>query len=141
MERKWIRAPKRCEIAPSGRGGVVPLEIPNETERENRFSAEVRASRGGEAGTGIVGGSGVRRRASVARPSVYLGVEPAALAQEGAGDEPEAVADRELVLDEVRLAEAGVRIVPLVGAEARHDEEGEADEHVGREHVEPDLHG
>lgn len=70
---------------------------------------------------------------------MYLGVEPAALPEEGAGDEPEAVAHAKLVLDHVALGQARVRIVPLVRAESRHHEEGEADEHVGGEHVQPDL--
>lgn len=70
---------------------------------------------------------------------MYLRVEPAALSEEGTGDEPETVADGKLVLDYVALGQTRVRIVPLVRAEARHHEEGEAHEHVGGEHVEPDL--
>lgn len=34
---------------------------------------------------------------------MYLGVEPAALAQKGAGDEPETVADAKLILDHFAL--------------------------------------
>lgn len=70
---------------------------------------------------------------------MYLGIEPAALPEEGAGDEPETVADAKLVLDHVALGQTRMRIVPLVRAEASHHEEGEAHEHVGGEHVEPDL--
>lgn len=70
---------------------------------------------------------------------MYLRVEPAALSEKGAGDEPETVADGKLVLDHVALGQTRMRIVPLVGAEARHHEQGEAHEHVGGEHVEPDL--
>lgn len=33
-----------------------------------------------------------------------------------------------------------MRVVPLVGREAGHDEESEADEEIGSEDVEPDLH-
>lgn len=75
------------------------------------------------------------------KKGVYLGIESAALSEKGAGDEPEAVADGELVLDDLGLAQTGMGIVPLVGRESRHHEEGEADEHVGREHVKPYLHG
>lgn len=70
---------------------------------------------------------------------MYLRVEPAALPEEGAGDEPETIADAKLVLDHVALSQARMRIVPFVRAEARHHEEGEAHEHVGGEHVEPNL--
>lgn len=57
---------------------------------------------------------------------VYLRVEPAALSEEGAGDEPETVADGKLVLDHVALGQTRMRIVPLVRAEACHHEEGKA---------------
>lgn len=70
---------------------------------------------------------------------MYLRVEPAALSQEGAGDKPETVADAKLVLDHVAVGQTRVRIVPLVRAEARHHKEGETHEHVGGEHVKPDL--
>ena len=59
---------------------------------------------------------------------VYLGVESGALPQEGSSYEPETVRHGELVLHDVRLCEAGVRVVPLVGGEASHHEEGEADQ-------------
>lgn len=71
---------------------------------------------------------------------MYLGVEPASLSQEGAGDEPEAVADAKLILDNLAVGHARVRAVPLVRAEPRHHEEGEADEHVRGQHVQPNLH-
>jgi len=70
---------------------------------------------------------------------VYLGVEPAALPEEGASDEPETVADAELVLHYVALGQTRMRIVPLVRAEACHHEESEAHQHVSGEHVKPDL--
>ena len=57
---------------------------------------------------------------------VYLRVEPAALSEEGTGDEPETVADSKLVLYHVALGQTRMRIVPLVRAEACHHEEGEA---------------
>lgn len=72
---------------------------------------------------------------------MYLGVQPAALPKERSSDEPEAVADAELVLDDVALREARVRIVPLVRAEPGHYEQGEAHQHVRGQHVQPDLHG
>ena len=34
----------------------------------------------------------------------------------------------------------GVRVVPLVRGEARHDKQGEGDEDVGGQHVQPDLY-
>lgn len=70
---------------------------------------------------------------------MYLGVEPAALPKESASDEPETVADAKLVLDHIALSHTRMRIVPLVRTEPRHHEEGEADEHVGGEHVKPNL--
>lgn len=72
---------------------------------------------------------------------LYLRVEPAALSEERAGDEPEAVAHAKLVLDDVAFGETGVGVVPLVGAESSHHEEGEADQHVRGQHVQPDLDG
>lgn len=72
---------------------------------------------------------------------MYLGVEPAALPEERAGDKPEAVADAKLVLDDVAFPQTRVRIVPLVRAESSHNEEGEAHQHVRGQHVQPDLHG
>lgn len=54
-----------------------------------------------------------------------LGVEARSLPEEGTSNEPEAVGYGELVLDDVRLRGAGVRVVPLVGREPRHDKEGE----------------
>lgn len=71
---------------------------------------------------------------------LYLGVESAALSEKCAGDEPEAVADGELVLHEIGLAHTRMWIVPLVGRETRHDEERETDEHVGRQNVQPNFH-
>lgn len=72
---------------------------------------------------------------------LYLWVEPAALSEESASDEPETVADSELVLDDVVFRQTRMRIVPLVRTESCHDEEGEADQHIGREDVKPDFHG
>ena len=43
-----------------------------------------------------------------------LGVEPRALAEEGAGDEPEAVVDAELVLHDIIVHHTRMGIVPLV---------------------------
>ena len=62
------------------------------------------------------------------------------LSEEGAGDEPEAVVDAELVLHHVIVHHAGVRVVPLVGGEPGHDEQGEAHQDVGGQHIQPDLH-
>ena len=75
------------------------------------------------------------------RLSTNLGIQPGALAQQCARDEPETVADAELVLHHVIVVEAGVRVVPLVRTEARHHEHGEGDDHVGSHDVQPDLHG
>ena len=44
-------------------------------------------------------------------------------------------------MDHLGGAAAVRQAVPLVGREARHDEEREAHEQVGRQHVDPDLHG
>lgn len=70
---------------------------------------------------------------------IYLGVQSWALSKERAGDEPETVGDAELVFDDIRLGEAGMRVVPFVGREPGHDEEREADEEVGGQDVEPDF--
>lgn len=61
------------------------------------------------------------------------------MSKERAGDEPETVGDAELVFDDIRLGEAGMRVVPFVGREPGHDEEREADEEVGGQDVEPDF--
>ena len=70
----------------------------------------------------------------------HLRVETGALAQQRARDEPEGVADAELVLHHVTLNVARVRVVPLVGREPGHHEHGEGHEHVGGHYVQPDLH-
>lgn len=44
----------------------------------------------------------------------YLGVEVRSLLHEGANSEPEAVGQRELVLNQIVLLVARVRVVPLV---------------------------
>ena len=62
------------------------------------------------------------------------------LSEEGASDEPEAVIDAELVLHHVIVHHTGVRIVPFIRGEPGHDEQGEADQDIGGEHIEPDLH-
>lgn len=69
-----------------------------------------------------------------------LRVETGALTQQRARDEPEGVADAELVLHHVAVKVAGVRVVPLVGGEPGHHEHGEGDEDVGSHYVQPDLH-
>ena len=57
------------------------------------------------------------------------------LSEEGSRDEPEWVWDAELVLHDLALGDAGVRVVPLVRAEPGHHEEGERHQHVGRKNV------
>lgn len=70
-----------------------------------------------------------------------LWVQSGALSQECAGNEPETVRHRELVLHHVRLLVARVRIVPLVRGEARHHKQRERDQHVRGQHIQPDLDG
>lgn len=70
-----------------------------------------------------------------------LWIKARALSQECAGYEPEAVRHRKLVLDDVVLLVARMRIVPLVRREARHNKQRERDEHVGGQDVQPDLDG
>ena len=63
------------------------------------------------------------------------------LSEECSRYEPEGVGNRELVLHKLGLRFAGMRIVPLVGGEARHDEQGEAHQDVGGEDVTMHGHG
>ena len=62
------------------------------------------------------------------------------LSEESASDEPEAVIDAKLVLHHVIVHHTGVRIVPFIRGEPGHDEQGEADQDIGGENIEPDLH-
>ena len=62
------------------------------------------------------------------------------LSEERASDEPEAVVDAELVLHHVVVHHTGVRVVPLIGGEPRHDKQGETHQDVGGQHIQPDLH-
>ena len=57
------------------------------------------------------------------------------LSEKRSSDEPERVGDAELVLHDLALGDAGVRVVPLVRAEPGHHEEGERHQHVGRKNV------
>ena len=59
------------------------------------------------------------------------------MSQEGTGDEPETVGHRELILHYVRFCMARMGVVPLVGRETSHDEQGEADQQVGCQYVDP----
>lgn len=45
-----------------------------------------------------------------------------------------------MVLDDVALGVAGMRVVPFVGRETGHDKEGETDQDVSGHNVEPNLH-
>ena len=53
--------------------------------------------------------------------------------------EPETVAERELVTDDGRICNAGIRIVPLVGREAAHQEHRQRDQGVSHKNVEPNI--
>ena len=69
------------------------------------------------------------------------GVHVRPLLHQSAHGEPETVGQVEGVLHLVRVRVARMRVVPLVRAEARQHEDGEADEQVGPDDVQPDLHG
>ena len=69
------------------------------------------------------------------------GVHVRPLLHQRAHGEPETVGQVERVLHLVRVRVAGVRVIPLVRAEAGQHEDGEADEQVGPDDVQPDLHG
>ncbi len=69
-----------------------------------------------------------------------LWIESGSLAEKSAGNEPETIGDGKLVLDDVALGVAGVRVVPFVGRETGHDKEGETDQDVSGHNVEPNLH-
>ena len=73
------------------------------------------------------------------RPSFLLGGDVAALLHEAADGEPHRVAERELVDEHLGLVVAGVRVVPLVGAEPGQDEKENGDPEVGRGRVDPDV--
>ena len=60
---------------------------------------------------------------------------------QGPDAEPETVEQGELVLDDVAVGIAGVRIVPLVRTEPSEDKQGETDDQVGDQHVDPDVDG
>lgn len=72
---------------------------------------------------------------------MYLRIEPAPLSEKCSCDEPEAVAHAKLILDDFALGQTRMGIVPLVRTEAGHYEEGETDEHVSRQYVQPYLDG
>jgi len=61
------------------------------------------------------------------------------LLHEGADAEPETVDERELVLDDVAVGVARVRVVPLVRTESGQHEQRQTHHHVRRQHVDPHL--
>ena len=63
------------------------------------------------------------------------------LLHKSADGEPEAVGNREVVLVDDPRVDARVRRGPLVRRESRDDPDGDGDEDVGEQDVEPDLHG
>lgn len=71
---------------------------------------------------------------------IDLRIESRSLTKKRSRNEPEAVGDGELILDDVAVAVARVRIVPLVGREARHNKQSETDQDVGGHDVQPNLH-
>ena len=64
-----------------------------------------------------------------------LWIESTSLAQKGARNEPETIGDGELILDDIALGVARVRVVPLVRRESRHYKQSETHQDVGRHHV------
>jgi len=61
------------------------------------------------------------------------------LLHQRADGKPEAVGERELVVDVVGVGVARVRVVPLVRTEPGDDEQRRADDHVRDQHRDPDL--
>ena len=57
------------------------------------------------------------------------------LSEKSSSDEPEWVGDWELILHDVVLSVAGVRVVPLVRWEPGHHKQGEANQDVGGQHI------
>jgi hypothetical protein len=53
--------------------------------------------------------------------------------------EPKAVDERELVLDDIAVGVARMRVVPFVRAKASEDKERKANDEIGGHHVDPDL--
>lgn len=68
-------------------------------------------------------------------------IQCSCLSEECPCDEPEAVGDGELVLHDLVLCNARVRVVPLVGREARHHEQGERHHHVRGQDVTGEKRG
>ena len=56
-----------------------------------------------------------------------------------ADGKPEAIEQRELIVDDVGVDVARVWVMPLVRTEPRHDEQREADDQVRDQHRDPDL--
>jgi len=61
------------------------------------------------------------------------------LLHQRADGEPETVGESELVVHDVAVDIARMRVVPLVRTEPRHDEQREADGHVRDHHRDPDF--
>ena len=61
------------------------------------------------------------------------------LLHQRADTEPEAVDERELVLDNIAMSVARMRVVPLVRTEASEYEQRQTHHHVRRQHVDPHL--
>ena len=60
---------------------------------------------------------------------------------QGADCKPHRVAEGKLIDEDLRLVVAGVRVVPLVGAEPGEDEEEDGDTEVGHGRVDPHVQG
>ena len=58
---------------------------------------------------------------------------------ERSDDEPETVTERELIVDDVRVDNARMRIVPLERTESRDHEQREAHADVDDQHEDPDV--
>lgn len=68
-----------------------------------------------------------------------LGVQIAALLHESPDSEPEAVRQRELILNDVLPGVTRMWIVPLVRAEPCYDEHRHRHQNIRRQDVQPDL--
>lgn len=71
----------------------------------------------------------------------HLRIQVGSLLHQRADSEPEAVSERERVDDDAVFERTRVRVLPLVRAQPRDDEDCQGDEGVGREDVEPDVEG
>lgn len=75
----------------------------------------------------------------VLRIAEYLRVKVRALLHQRAYCKPEGITQAELILHDVAILGAGMRVVPFIRREAGNDEHGDGYQHVCSQHVQPDL--